>query len=261
MTGAPGRFDADSVRESWDRAAASFDRAQASGLDYYRCDFFGPAQVEMCGDVRGMSLIDVGCGSGYFAREMARRGARVRGVDISPRMITLAERHEAEAPLGIEYRIGDAADLASHAGIASFDMATSCMALQDMPNVSALLRGVHAVLRPGGRFVASITHPCNDMPFRRWERDERGQKRWLCVDRYFERGPIEYTWERFGEKVATTAMHATLEDWFGWLHTAGFQLRAFREPSPTNEALRKTPELEDSARVPYFVFFDLVKPR
>jgi 2-polyprenyl-3-methyl-5-hydroxy-6-metoxy-1,4-benzoquinol methylase len=81
MTGAPGRFDADSVRESWDRVAATFDRAQASGLDYYRCEFFGPAQVEMCGDVRGMSLIDVGCGSGYFAREMARRGARVRGSD------------------------------------------------------------------------------------------------------------------------------------------------------------------------------------
>jgi 2-polyprenyl-3-methyl-5-hydroxy-6-metoxy-1,4-benzoquinol methylase len=253
------RFDAESVRESWDRAAATFDRAVASGLDYYRLEFFGPAQVEMCDDVRGMHLIDVGCGSGYFAREMAQRGARVTGIDISPRMIALAERHEAEAPLGIAYRVGNAADIASQ-GAASFDMATSCMALQDMPNVSAVLRGVHAVLRPGGRFVASITHPCSDMPFRRWERDERGGKRWLCVDRYFERVPIEYMWERFGESVTTTAMHAPLEDWFGWIHGAGFRLRAFREPRPTAEALRKTPDLDDAARVPYYVFFDLIKP-
>ena len=260
MTKPPVQFDANSVRESWDRAAAAFDRAQTSGLDYYRSDFFGPAQVEMCGDVDGMRLIDVGCGSGYFAREMAHRGARVTGVDISPRMIALAERHEAEAPLGITYRLGDAADIAAGADATTYDMATSCMALQDMPNAPAVLRGVQAVLRPRGRFVASITHPCSDMPFRRWERDERGQKRWLCVDRYFERAPIEYTWERFGERVTTTAMHATLDDWFGWIHDAGFQLRAFREPSPTADALKKNPDLEDSARVPYYVFFDLVKP-
>ena len=260
MTEHPIRFDTDSVRESWDRAAAGFDRAVASGLDYYRLEFFGPAQVALCGDVRGSRLIDVGCGSGYFAREMARRGARVTGIDISPRMIALATQHETDAPLGIAYQVGDAADIASHVAAASFDMATSCMALQDMPNAAAVLRSGHAVLRPGGRFVASITHPCSDMPFRRWERDEYGQKRWLCVDRYFERRPIEYTWERFGEPVTTVATHATLEDWFGWIHDAGFQLRAFQEPSPTPEALRRTPDLEDAARVPYYVFFDLVKP-
>ena len=254
------RFDPASVRESWDRAAATFDRAQVEGLDYYRLDFFGPAQRELCGNVRGMGLLDVGCGNGYFARAMAQAGARVTGVDISPGMIALAERYEAEEPLGITYRVSDAADIASHTGPASFDMATSCMALQDMPNVAAVLRSVYTVLRPGARFVASITHPCSDMPFRRWERDERGQKRWLCVDRYFERTPIEYTWERFGERVTTTAMHVPLEDWFDWILSAGFQLRAFREPRPTDEALRRRLDLEDSARVPYYVFFDLVKP-
>jgi 2-polyprenyl-3-methyl-5-hydroxy-6-metoxy-1,4-benzoquinol methylase len=128
-----GRFDAASVRESWDRAAASFDRAQASGLDYYRLDFFGPAQIALCGNVRDMTLVDVACGSGYFARAMAEAGARVTGIDISPRMIALAERYEVEAPLGITYRVGDAADIASHVDPESFDMATSCMALQDMP--------------------------------------------------------------------------------------------------------------------------------
>jgi hypothetical protein len=50
------------------------------------------------------------------------------------------------------------------------------MALQDMPDVPAVLRAVHAVLRPDGRFVASITHPCTDMPFREWRRDESGRK-------------------------------------------------------------------------------------
>lgn len=54
---------------------------------------------------------------------------------------------------------------------------------------------------------------------------------------------------------------SAMEDWFGWIHGAGFHVRAFREPCPTSEALRKKPKLEDTARVPYYVFFDLVKPR
>jgi SAM-dependent methyltransferase len=175
-------------------------------------------------------------------------------------MIALAERYEAETPQGISYLVADAADIASQMQPASFDMATSCMALQDMPNAAAVLQGVYAILRPGGRFVASITHPCSDMPFRRWERDERGEKRWLCVDRYFERIPIECGWERFGERVTTTTMHVPLEDWFQWILSAGFRLRAFREPRPSDEGLRRRPDLEDAARVPYYVFFDLVKP-
>jgi hypothetical protein len=138
-------------------------------------------------------------------------------------------------------------------------MATSCVALQDMPDVPAVLRGVHAVLRPGARFVASITHPCTDTPVREWQRDESGRKRCLCTDRYFERGTIDYTWLRWSYRFTTTALHVPLEDWFDWIFAAGFQLRAFREPRPTDEALRARPELEDATKVPYYVIFDLVR--
>ncbi|HEU0298387.1 MAG TPA: methyltransferase domain-containing protein [Longimicrobium sp.] len=253
------RFDPESVREAWDRAADAFVEGQTSGLDYYRLDFLGPAQVEACGDVRGARLLDVGCGGGYLARELAARGARVTGIDLSPRMIEHARRREEEAPLGIEYQAMDAAEIAAHFPADSFDMAVSCVALQDMPDPAAALRAVHTVLRPGGRFVASITHPCTDTPFRAWERDEARRKRWLCVDRYFERAPIELEWQRLAYKFTTAGLHVPLEDWFGWVLAAGFQLRAFREPRPTDEALRRRPELEDATRMPYFISLDLAR--
>jgi len=63
--------------------------------------------------------------------------------------------------------------------------------------------GVHTRLRPGCRFVASITHPCTDTPFRVWEKDQSGAKRWLCIDRYFERGSFEYTWSEWGQDLTT----------------------------------------------------------
>jgi len=254
------RFDAGSVRDSWDRAADPYAEGQAAGRDHYRYAFFGPAQLALCGEVRGLSILDVGCGNGYFARALAQRGARVTGIDISPRMIEHAKRQETANPLGIEYHVLDAAALPAGFAPQSFDMVASCMALQDMPGIDKVFRGVHALLRPGCRFVASITHPCTDTPHRVWERDENGVKKWLCVDRYFERGSFEYEWVGWERVFATEGFRAPLEDWFGWILDAGFRLRAFKEPRPSDDALRRHPDLEDAGRVPYYVFFDLVRP-
>jgi len=250
-------FDAESVRAAWDLAADSYADGQAAGLDFYRYEFFGPAHAELCGEVRGQRLLDVGCGTGYFTREMAARGARATGVDISPRMIARAAALETASPLGIDYCACDAADLAGAFAPRSFDMATSCLALQDMPDPLGALRAVRAVLEPGGRFVASIEHPCTNPPFRVWERDAAGRKKWLCIDRYYDRGPREYAWTRWPTSFTTTANHATLEDWYDRIRDAGFVVRAMREPRPTDAAVAARPALADARRVPYFLIFDL----
>jgi SAM-dependent methyltransferase len=250
-------FDSESVREQWDLAADAYAQGQAAGLDHYRYEFFGPAHAALCGDVQGLRVLDIGCGSGYFARAMAARGAQVTGIDISPRMIARANAHETVAPLGIVYRAIDAAEISSAFEPQSFDMATSCLALQDMPQPGNVFRNVHETLRRGGRFVASIEHPCTNPPFRAWERDAGGRKRWLCIDRYFERGPREYNWTRWPGGFTTTANHAPLEDWFAWIVAAGFEIRAVREPRPEESAVQARPALADAMRVPYFLIFDL----
>lgn len=255
------RFDAESVRSAWDRAADAYAGFQADGADYYRLDFFGPAQVRQCGDVEGLDLLDLGCGSGYFAREMARRGARVVGIDLSPEMLRHAAAIEEAGPLGIEYRLLDAGLVGETFAPASFDMATSCMALQDMPDIPRVLRGVAHVLKPGGRFVTCVTHPGSDMRHREWVTDESGTRVALALGGYFEEGPLSYDWKgaKFAYEFSTPGYHAPLERWFEWILDAGFALRAFREPSPTVEALEAHPDLLDASLVPYFAIFDLVR--
>jgi 2-polyprenyl-3-methyl-5-hydroxy-6-metoxy-1,4-benzoquinol methylase len=250
------KFDPESVRDAWDRAATAYWLHQATGRDYYRYEFFGPAQLLLCGEVQGQRILDVGCGTGYFSRELARRGASVTGIDISPGMIAYAKREEAVEPLGVRYEVLDAGDLPAP-GLGVFDMAASCVALQDMPAVPAVFRGVRSTLRPGARFVISITHPCTDTPYRAWDRDEGGTKRALCINRYFARETIAYTWRDTEDDVVTPALHATLEDWFGWILSAGFQVLALREPCPTAEAIAHRPQLRDAAMVPYILMLDL----
>jgi ubiquinone/menaquinone biosynthesis C-methylase UbiE len=257
----PDRFDAESVRQAWDHAADAYAQGQASGRDYYRYEFLGPAQVALCGDVNGKRLLDVGCGSGYFAREMAERGAEVTAIDISSRMIEHAREAETAARRPIDFVVLDAADIPSRFGPQSFDVVTACLSLQDMPAPAAVIRGIHAVIRPEGRLVASITHPCSDLPFRTWHRDDSGRKLHLCIDRYFERTPMEYEWQGWPYRFVTPSIHATLEDWFAWFLGAGFQVRQLREPRPTAEAVADRPDLDDAARIPYYLLFDLTKPR
>jgi 2-polyprenyl-3-methyl-5-hydroxy-6-metoxy-1,4-benzoquinol methylase len=243
--------DADEVRDDWDRAADAYALGQANGRDYYRLEFFGPPHIALCGDVGGVRLLDVGCGAGYFSRAMAERGATVTGVDLSPRMIEHARAGGGE----IDYRVIDAAAIGDAFAPASFDVVTSCLALQDMPEPWRVLAAIRRVLRPGGRLVASIEHPCGQTPFRQWERAPDGTKRWLCIDRYYERTWVPYTWRNWAYEFTTSAYHAPLEDWFAWLRDAGLVVRDLREPRPTAEALRAHPDLEDAARVPYFLMF------
>jgi SAM-dependent methyltransferase len=174
-------------------------------------------------------------------------------------MIDRAWAHDSSRELDIVFKVVDAAQLPRRNAPGDVDLAVSCVALQDMPDPARVMQGVHDVLRPGGRFVFSIVHPCTDTPFRRWERDDTGAKRWLCIDRYFERGPVEYPWTGWDYDFTTAALHVPLEDWFAWALAAGFTLRGFHEPKPTAEALQQHPDLEDAARVPYFAIFDLVR--
>ncbi|GIG66504.1 class I SAM-dependent DNA methyltransferase [Phytomonospora endophytica] len=109
----------------------------------------------LTGDVEGLSAVDLACGTGYYTRDLRRRGAvDVVGVDLSRRMIEIARAREDAEELGIEYLVGDgtalphtrAADLVT--AVYLFPYATNAADLAGM-FVSA-----RACLHPGGRLVA-----------------------------------------------------------------------------------------------------------
>src|SRR5688500_4981274 len=92
-------------RDAWNGAAEAWEVFVESGADYYRWHVHGPALLEACGEVRERRVLDLGCGQGYFSRELARRGARVVGIDLSDQLIQIAREHQDREPLDIEYRV------------------------------------------------------------------------------------------------------------------------------------------------------------
>jgi 2-polyprenyl-3-methyl-5-hydroxy-6-metoxy-1,4-benzoquinol methylase len=249
------------ARTAWNEGARAWQSFVRSGADYYRTLVHAPAMLASCLPVAAQRVLDLGCGEGYFSRELARSGGLVVGVDLSDALLEFAQQRENEEPLGIEYRHLDARDIATTWDAGSFDLVTACMSLQDMDDVGAVLHASARVLRPAGRMVFSTPHPCTDTPVRIWERSEDGEKLTLKIDRYFESGAAVMDWNmpRLAYRWMTPYWRRTLEEWTVLTSGAGFVVRQVREPRPSEEQVRARPELEDCSRLPYFLIFDLLR--
>src|SRR4051794_35857990 len=230
---------------AWDLAAPAWDDFVETGLDYWRTGLHGPALLAAGGDGRGQRVLDLGCGQGWFTRQLAEYGAKVVGIDFSAGQIANAQRHEAAHPLGIQYQLLDATQISAHWPPGSFDLITACMSLHDSPHTADILSAGRQVLAPEGRVAFSIVHPVIGGPHTDWERGEDGQKGARRVDRYFETGPYVLNWRmaRLTTHWSTPQWHRTLSDWIALITEAGFTVIHLDEPRPTPEQSEQNPAL------------------
>jgi SAM-dependent methyltransferase len=151
---------ADENRRIWNANARWWDDRIGDGNDFQTV-LIEPSTERLLGVVAGDVIVDVACGAGRFTRRCAALGARVVAFDYSAEFIARArERTSKDAP--IEYHVVDAAnrdDLLS-LGAKRFTKAVCTMALMDMPEIEPLFSALPQMLRPGGTFVFSVTHPC-----------------------------------------------------------------------------------------------------
>jgi 2-polyprenyl-3-methyl-5-hydroxy-6-metoxy-1,4-benzoquinol methylase len=249
----------DDPAAAWDAAAPAWDDFVEAGLDWWRTEVHGPALLAACGDVAGHRVLDLGCGQGWFSRQLAMRGAQVTGIDISAGQLANARWHEATHPLGISYRQLDAARVAEDWPAASFDLVTACMVLHDTPDTGRILAATRRVLTKEGRLIFSIVHPVTAGPHTSWEITDDGQKGARQVDRYFESGPYVLTWAmaRLTTHWSTPQWHRTLEEWSALIAEAGFTILRLAEPRPTADQVAHNSKLADATRVPFFLVVTL----
>ncbi|MFH9084847.1 MULTISPECIES: class I SAM-dependent methyltransferase [unclassified Streptomyces] len=117
--------------------------------------------LALLGDVRGASVLDLACGTGFYTRQIKRLGAAdVLGADISTEMVAAARAIEERAPLGVRYTVADVAELPVPRR--PFDLASAVYLLnyaEDAAAMERMCRSVHRSLRPGARFCVLTQAP------------------------------------------------------------------------------------------------------
>jgi SAM-dependent methyltransferase len=234
ITGEPGATrrpvtTAENLRASrfwWDQDADGYQAEHGDFLgdaDFVWCpEGLREADAHLLGDVRGKRILELGCGAASAGRWLHAQGASVIALDLSGGMLRHARHLNTATAIALPLVQADAADLPF--GTGTFDIV--CTAFGAVPFVddsARVMREVHRVLRPGGRWVFSVTHPM------RWIfLDDPTEHGLVAVHSYFDRRPyVEHD-----ETGAATYVehHRTLGDRIRELIAAGFTLTDLVEP-------------------------------
>ncbi|MFE5160103.1 class I SAM-dependent methyltransferase [Streptomyces sp. NPDC056697] len=234
--------EAESSRASrgwWDRNADEYQEEHGAflgddrfiwgpeGLDEAEAGLLGPVEA-----LKGRDVLEVGAGAAQCARWLAAQGARPVALDLSHRQLRHARRIDTEAAAGGGEGTADGAGVALVQADAtalpfrdgSFDLA--CSAYGAVPFVAEpvrVMREVRRVLRPGGRWVFSVTHPI------RWAfPDEPGPEGLSVAGSYFDRTP--YVEQDESGRAVYVEHHRTVGDRVRDVVAGGFRLIDLVEP-------------------------------
>lgn len=212
----------------WDQLSARYQELQPAAVQSASYGPWAPLESELrlLGDVAGQQLLDLGCGGGQTAIALARAGALVTGLDASTAQLEAAHRNAAAAQVAVTLVHGQAEDLVP-LPTAAFDLIFSAHVLAYVADLPRCFSACQRVLKPGGRLVFSLDHPCRDCF---WDADDE-ELAIFPTRSYFDGTPIDWRWPGQTD-LRLRSHHYTVSQWLDLLAGAAFRLRRLVEPAP-----------------------------
>jgi len=224
----------------YDSFADAYSTENESNL--FNAYYERPAMLRLAGDVSGRRVLDAGCGSGPLSAMLRAKGAVVTGVDASPAMVELArQRLGGDADL----RVADLGGPLPFAD-AEFDDVVASLVLHYLEDWGGPLSELRRVLRPGGRLMVSVNHPCAYAIV-------YPEADYFAVTEYSE----DYTFD--GDVTWLTFWHRPLHAMTDAFAAAGFSITTVSEPPPAPDTPPEVlpPGLEEGRSFMCFLFFVL----
>ncbi|MEA4920216.1 MAG: methyltransferase domain-containing protein [Clostridiaceae bacterium] len=213
-----------------------------------------PAIFSMLGDVKGKSVIDLGCGYGENCKAFSEMGAeRIVGIDISRKMLELAKKencaqniHYLNMPMENIRSLDD-----------KFDIAVSSLALHYIRGYDELIYDVFSLLKPGGIFLFSQEHPLTTAPVdgAKWIKNEDGSVDHYRLADYARAGERKVTW--FVDDVVK--YHRTFSQLINGLVRSGFVILEMEEPVASQETIQRLPQYGKDLHKPNFLMIKAKK--
>lgn len=251
---------AKSEKTSWGNVAVWYDEMLEEKENTYQKNIILPNILRLADIKKGETILDLACGTGFFAREFFKKGARVIGVDISPELIEIAKKN---SPKEISYFVSPA-DRLRQVKDGSVDKIAIILAIQNIENISGVFGECTRILKTGGKILLVMNHPAFRVPKQSsWEFDEKNKIQYRRISEYMSESKIKIEMrpsEDDGEQ--TVSFHRPLQVYFKMLKKNRFCVSGLEEwisdkksqPGPRAES-------ENKARkeFPLFLFTEAIK--
>jgi 2-polyprenyl-3-methyl-5-hydroxy-6-metoxy-1,4-benzoquinol methylase len=222
----------------WNRIAPWWTEAIGEGNEF-QLKLIMPATDRLLAPKPGQRILDVACGNGNYARRLGRAGCSILAIDAAENFLLDAARRTTPADGDITYRrcdVTDEAALRALADAASFDAVVCSMAVMDFATIDPLLRALHVLLKPAGRFVFSISHPCFNSNGSRMTAElinEAGRTEQVFgvhITRYLQE-TTDLAAGILNQPERHYSYHRSLQTLLGSAFTAGFVVDGLEEPA------------------------------
>ncbi|WP_059172157.1 class I SAM-dependent methyltransferase [Bacillus sp. FJAT-27445] len=213
----------DKVKEVFNQLSSAYEKSVDTD-SLYNSEYERPAMLAaLPQDLTGKVVLDAGCAAGWYALELANRGAKVVAIDLSPEMVTAAKR-----------RIGDKAEVFCHDLTEpfpftdhSFDYVISSLTLHYLKEWHFTFSEFKRILNPGGSFLFSVHHPFSDIKLLK---EPSYFSTELIIDQWRKEGKV------FDVPFFRRPLHAILNDTLAF-----FKINEVIEPQPTETFKRLNP--------------------
>lgn len=245
---------------SWGKVASWYDEYLGSE-DSYQKQVILPNILRIVAPKRGMRLLDLACGQGFFSEAFANAGAEVTGVDIS---LELIKKARARLP-NVTFAVAPA-DNVRDLKSSSFHHIVCVLAIQNIAELDQTFKEAKRLLAPGGRFVFVLNHPAFRIPRSSdWFFDESTKSQGRMITKYMSESSVKIDLHPFArneqKNVFTLSFHRPLQTYMKTLFKNGFAMTRLEEwishkkstPGPRSAA-------EDSARkeIPMFMCIECI---
>lgn len=198
-----------------------------------------PATLSQLPDVRGMKVLDAGCGPGAYSEWLVKHGAEVTAIDGSPKMVEHARKRLGD---NVEVRLHDLREPLFFIEDDSFDVVLAALVMDYIEDWVPVFSEFKRVLKKDGALVFSVGHPSVHYFLEG------------SVENYFKVEKTEILWKGFGQPVLVPSYRRSLEAMTDPLYESGFLIDRIVEARPTAEYKKADPEgYEEVSRRPSFI--------
>jgi len=230
------------VKEIYNKLSKRYHKITA--YHFFNAYLEVPATTSLLKYVKNKKVLDLGCGTGRHTKILKKRGAKVWGIDLSPKMLEIAKSEIK----GVDFKVGSVYKLPYKSNF--FDIVVCGLATSYFKNLDKAFKEIYRVLKNNGIFVFSFTNPLLEIS--KYIEGKPGTYR--KFGNYFKEGKTYAHWPTF--KIKMPYYHRTFQTLIRAIVRNKFVIEDFVDAKPVKEGKKVNLEAyETYSKIPHFCVF------